>query len=178
VGFKVGDKVIYPNHGIGVVEAINQRVFDGSQLEFYQVRLHENNVVVNVAVDKADEIGIRGLIKTNEGEKLLKLLSANFTTPPSDWKDRFKEFSEKMRTGDIFSVAEILKHLTYLSQSKPLSFREKRMLERARFLVVTELAMVSNKAEDKVSEVVETALKKACLKHEEEAAARVATAAV
>ncbi len=178
MGFKVGDKVIYPNHGIGMVTAINKMTFDGQMIEFYQLRLQENNTTVNVPIAKIDEIGIRPLIRTLDCDKLLKLLAANFATPPSDWKDRFKEFSEKMRTGDIFSVAEILKHLTYLSQFKPLSFREKRMLERARFLVISEIAMVSNKTEDKVSEIVEQALKKACVKHEKAAAARAATATV
>ncbi len=182
MGFKVGDKVIYPNHGIGVVEAIKQMVFDGTTMEFYQMRLQENNTVVNVPFNKVDEIGIRSPIKTLDCEKLVKLLAANFVAPPSDWKDRFKEFSEKMRTGDIFSVAEILKHLTYLSQLKPLSFREKRMLERARFLVVSELSMASNRTEDKVVEAVEQALKKAFVKFEKKnekaASAQAVTAAV
>lgn len=182
VGFKVGDKVIYPNHGIGIVEAVKQMVFDGTQMEFYQLRLQENNTVVNVPFNKVDEIGIRSPIRTLDCEKLLKLLAANFVAPPSDWKDRFKEFSEKMRTGDIFSVAEILKHLTYLSQLKPLSFREKRMLERARYLVISELSMASSKQQDKVEEAVEMALKKAFIKfdkkNEKAAAAQAVTAAV
>lgn len=178
MGFNVGDKVIYPNHGIGVVEAITKQVFDGSPLEFYKLRLQENNSTVNVPFGKVDEIGIRPLIRGLECDRLLKLLSENFTTPPSDWKDRFKEFSDKMRTGDIFSVAEILKHLTYLNQGKPLSFREKRMLERARFLVVSELAMVLNKSQDKATELVESALKKAYVKHEKAVPGRAATAAV
>ena len=81
-------------------------------------------------------------------------------------QDRFKDFSDKMRTGNIFSVAEILKNLTYLSQLKPLSFREKRMLERARFLVVSELAIASKRAELQIGEVVDMALRKACMKHD------------
>jgi Transcriptional regulators, similar to M. xanthus CarD len=141
VGFKVGDKVIYPNHGIGVIEVIKRMEFDGVEMEFYQLRLSGNNTTVNVPVDKVQSIGIRTPIKTVDGEKLLKLLATNFVAPPSDWKDRFKEFSEKMRSGDIFSVAEILKHLTYLGSLKPLSFREKRLLERARYLVISELTM-------------------------------------
>lgn len=171
--------MIYPNHGIGVVEALCHKVFEGTSIEFYQLRLQENSTVVSVPVTKVEEVGIRSLINTPDCEKLLRQLAANFSTPPSDWKDRFKEFSDKMRTGDIFSVAEILKHLTYLSQFKPLSFREKRMLERAKFLVVSEVAMVSNKTEIKVNEIVEGALKKACVKHEKASAAgRAATAAV
>jgi CarD family transcriptional regulator len=97
---------------------------------------------------------------------LLKNLGDDFTAAPHDWKDRFKEFSEKMRTGDIFEVADVLKHLTYLSHSKPLSFREQRMLERARYLVVSELAAVCRQPECNVEPRVEQALTRACAKHE------------
>ncbi len=179
VGFKVGDKVIYPNHGIGVIEVIKRMEFDGVEMEFYQLRLSGNNTTVNVPVDKVQSIGIRTPIKTVDGEKLLKLLATNFVAPPSDWKDRFKEFSEKMRSGDIFSVAEILKHLTYLGSLKPLSFREKRLLERARYLVISELTMASGKPQDKVEEAVEQALQKAFIKFEKKnGKASAASAAV
>ncbi len=179
MGFKVGDKVIYPNHGIGVIEVIKRMEFDGVEMEFYQLRLSGNNTTVNVPVNKVQAIGIRTPIKTVDGEKLLKLLATNFVAPPSDWKDRFKEFSEKMRSGDIFSVAEILKHLTYLGSLKPLSFREKRLLERARYLVISELTMASGKPQEKVEEAVEQALQKAFIKFEKKnGKASAASAAV
>jgi CarD family transcriptional regulator len=179
VGFKVGDKVIYPNHGIGVIETIKRMEFDGVEMEFYQLRLCASNTTINVPVDKVESIGIRTPIKTVDGEKLLKLLATNFVAPPSDWKDRFKEFSEKMRSGDIFSVAEILKHLTYLGSLKPLSFREKRLLERARYLVISELTMASGKPQEKVEEAVEQALQKAFVKFEKKnGKASAASAAV
>ena len=97
---------------------------------------------------------------------LFKALADDFTSPANDWKDRFKEFSEKMRTGDIFEVANVLKHLTYLSHIKPLSFREQRMLERSRYLVVSELAAVCRQAECQVEPRVDQALAKACNKHD------------
>jgi CarD family transcriptional regulator len=97
---------------------------------------------------------------------LLKALADDFSSPANDWKDRFKDFSEKMRTGDIFEVADVLKHLTYLSHLKPLSFREQRMLERARYLVVSELAAVCRQPECNVEPRVEQALARACNKHE------------
>ena len=112
--------------------------------EFYMLRLVASDSVVMVPVVNADEVGLRSPIKSKECEKLLKLLAEDFSAPPADWKDRYKEFLEKMRTGDVFTVAEVLKTLTYLSNRKPLSFREKRMLERARFLVISEVAQTSN----------------------------------
>lgn len=162
MGFKVGEKVVYPNHGIGVIQEITVR----ESVEFYKLVLMEGgDSHVHVPVAKADEVGLRPPIKSKECERLMKLLSENFAAPPSDWKDRYKEFLEKMRTGDIFTVAEVLKTLTYLSLRKPLSFREKRLLERARFLVVSEIAMVGRKPIATIEVVVDEALTKACSKH-------------
>jgi CarD family transcriptional regulator len=165
VGFKVGQKVVYPNHGIGIIEQIEQKQIGSTVLPFYTLRLASTNSVVLVPVDNAREVGLRSPISAAEGEMLLKNLADDFASPPTDWKDRFKEFSEKMRTGDIFAVAEVLKTLTYLSQFKPLSFREQRMLERARYLVISELSTVCRKPECDIVQRVDEALAAACAKH-------------
>jgi len=179
VGFKVGQKVVYPNHGIGTIEQIEQKQIGASLLPFYTLRLAATNSVVLVPVSNADEVGLRSPITSGECEMLLKHLSDDFTNAASDWKDRFKEFTEKMRTGDIFAVAEVLKNLTYLSHSKPLSFREQRMLERARYLVISELAAVCRQPECNVERRVVEALARACARHERRPArARVAAGAV
>jgi len=164
--FKVGEKVVYPNHGVATIEDITARHIEGIENYFYHLRLSATNSVVMVPINNAKQVGLREPIAMNDCDNLLKMLGDNFSEPPSDWKDRFKDFSDKMRTGDIFSVAEILKNLTYLSKAKPLSFREKRMLERARFLVVSELAIVSMSSEKEVNEKVDLSLNKACVKHE------------
>lgn len=164
--FKVGEKVVYPNHGIGTIEQISSKHIQGMDSPFYHLRLSSTNSVVLVPINNAQQVGLRCPIERSDCEKLWKLLSDNFSDPPTDWKDRFKDFSDKMRTGDIFSVAEILKNLTYLSQLKPLSFREKRMLERARFLVVSELAIASRSTEFQVSELLDQSLHRACTKHD------------
>jgi CarD family transcriptional regulator len=108
---------------------------------------------------------------------LFKHLADDFRGAAGDWKDRFKEFTEKMRTGDIFEVAEVLKNLTYLSHVKPLSFREQRMLERARYLVISELAAVCRKPECNISPRVEEALSRACARHASRPAGRAARVA-
>jgi CarD family transcriptional regulator len=166
VGFKVGQKVVYPNHGIGTIEQIEQKQIGASLLPFYTLRLAANNSLVLVPVPNATEVGLRAPISSGECEMLFKALADDFTSPANDWKDRFKEFSEKMRTGDIFEVAGVLKHLTYLSHIKPLSFREQRMLERSRYLVVSELAAVCRLAECQIEPRVDQALARACTKHE------------
>lgn len=166
MGFKVGQKVVYPNHGIGTIERIEQKQIGASCLPFYTLRLAQTNSVVLVPVANAGEVGLRSPITSGECDMLLKHLSDDFRGAAHDWKDRFKEFSDKMRTGDVFAVADVLKNLTYLSHSKPLSFREQRMLERARYLVVSELAAVCRQPECNVEPRVSEALARACARHE------------
>jgi CarD family transcriptional regulator len=166
VGFRIGQKVVYPNHGIGTIEQIEQKQIGAALLPFYTLRLAANNSLVLVPVPNATEVGLRAPITSGECEMLLKALADDFSSPANDWKDRFKEFSEKMRTGDIFEVADVLKHLTYLSHSKPLSFREQRMLERSRYLVISELAAVCRQPECNITPRVEDALTRACSKHD------------
>lgn len=165
MAFKVGEKVVYPNHGVGVIEGISNYTVQGSVSRFYTLRLTATNSTVMVPMDNVCEVGLRNPITAAECDRLLKNLATNFSDPPTDWKNRYKDFLEKMRTGDVFSVAEVLKTLTYLNQLKPLSFREKRMLERARFLVVSELAIACRKPETLVGPMVDEALRKACAKH-------------
>ena len=179
MGFKVGQKVVYPNHGIGTIEQIEQKQIGATALPFYTLRLAATNSVVLVPVANANEVGLRSPISSGECEMLLKNLADDFSSPAHDWKDRFKDFSEKMRTGDIFEVADVLKNLTFLSHIKPLSVREQRMLERARYLVVSELAAVCRQSECSVEPRVDEALARACARHDRRPArARVAAGAV
>jgi len=166
VGFKVGQKVVYPNHGIGTIEQIEQKQIGATLLPFYTLRLAANNSLVLVPVPNATEVGLRAPISSGECEMLFKVLADDFSSPANDWKDRFKEFSEKMRTGDIFEVAGVLKHLNYLSHIKPLSFREQRMFERSRYLVVSELAAVCRQPEGSIDPRVDQALAHACTRHD------------
>jgi CarD family transcriptional regulator len=178
VGFRIGQKVVYPNHGIGTIEQIEQKQIGATLLPFYTLRLAANNSLVLVPVPNASEVGLRAPISSGECELLLKTLADDFSSPANDWKDRFKDFSEKMRTGDIFEVANVLKHLTYLSHTKPLSFREQRMLERSRYLVISELAAVCRRPECDVTPRVEDALARACVKHDKRPAKVSAAGAV
>jgi CarD family transcriptional regulator len=177
VGFKVGQKVVYPNHGIGTIEQIEQKQIGAVALPFYTLRLAATNSLVLVPVSNAAEVGLRRPISTGECDALFVALSGDFVTPANDWKDRFKDFSDKMRTGNIFEVAAVLKHLHYLSQIKPLSFREQRMLERSRYLVVSELAAVCRQPECNIEPRVDLALEQARTRHGVRAEGRVRVAA-
>ncbi|MEW5974457.1 MAG: CarD family transcriptional regulator [Acidobacteriota bacterium] len=158
MNFSVGERVVYPNHGVGVIEEISQRELTGRKEAFYLLRILSNGVTVMIPQNNADEIGLRRLIKREEVSKLLDQLGSSKVSNHSDWKNRFKENSDKMRTGCIFQVAEVLKGLSHLSHDRVLSFREKRMLDKARYLLVSEVAVVENVPEAKAEEIVDRAL--------------------
>ncbi|MDQ4123941.1 MAG: CarD family transcriptional regulator [Acidobacteriota bacterium] len=166
MSFKVGQKVVYPNHGVGVIETIEQKQIGAAQLSFYALRLYFNNSLILVPVQNADEVGLRTPISVNDCDRLLNYLSEDFSKISCDWKTRFREFSEKVKSGEVFEVADVLKKLTYLSRLKPLSFREQRLYEKSHYLIVSELAAVCRKKECEIEPRVEKALDDACLKHQ------------
>jgi len=159
VAFEIGDKVIYPNHGLGVIERIETKTIMGMTCGFYQLRM-ANETTVFVPVDNVDGVGLRRAITDEEVERLFSLLSDGNIDSHQNWKGRFKDNSDRMRTGSIYDVVEVLKSLTFLSRSKSLSFREKRMLDRAKFLVVSEITEVlaerGEDVEQRVDEALET----------------------
>ena len=160
--FEIGDKVVYPNHGVGIIEKISNRLVSGKFERFYLLRICSNDILVMVPTANAGDVGLRKIIEKKDVDHLLSFLTSNQFFSQRDWKDRFKENSEKMRSGSIFHVAEVFKNLVYLSRVKPLSFREKRMLDRARFLLISELSTVMNLKELEVEERIDKAVTKAC----------------
>jgi len=159
VAFDIGDKVIYPNHGLGIVERIESKTIMGTTCGFYQLRM-ANETTVFVPVDNVDGVGLRRAISDQEVEELFNLLGDGKIESHQNWKGRFKDNSDRMRTGSIYDVVEVLKGLTFLSKSKSLSFREKRMLDRAKFLVVSEISEVMNEKSPQIDDRVEKALER------------------
>lgn len=158
MNFSVGEKVIYPNHGVGVIERINQREVSGRQESFYQLKIVSNSMMVMIPTSNVGDVGLRKLIKKDVVNQVLEHLKKSAVTCSADWKNRFKENSEKMRTGCIFDVADVFKSLHGLSHTRILSFREKKMLDRARYLLISEVATVWNVPEGKVEELIDRAL--------------------
>jgi CarD family transcriptional regulator len=160
LNFHIGDKVVYPNHGVGVIEQISSRSIGATIEKFYLLHIKASSLRVMVPCGNAVSVGLRRVVRNGEIQKILDLLSVGESNGNGDWKDRFKENSERMRTGSLLEVAGVLKSLIALHQQKPLSFREKKMLERARYLLVSELAMARNCEEAKVEELLTAALAK------------------
>src|SRR6186713_1536764 len=160
VNFQVGDKVIYPNHGLGIVERVEEKTILGTTCGFFHLRIVANDTTVLVPVANVDGVGLRKAITDEEVERLFNLLSDGKIDNHQNWKGRFKDNSDKMRTGSIYDMADVLKSLTFLSKSKSLSFREKRMLDRAKALIISEISEVIREKAIAVEERVDQALEK------------------
>ena len=131
------------------------------------LNIKASSLKVMVPFQNVASVGLRRVVKNGDVLKILDYLTNGKCDNHNDWKYRFKENSEKMRTGDLLDVAEVLKSLLLLNQSKPLSFREKKMLERARYLLVSELALAKNVAEPEVEELLTKTLARTKLKFPE-----------
>jgi len=161
--FKLGEKVVYPNHGVGLIEQISYGYVNGRSERFYMLRIVASGLKVMVPQTNIENVGLRPVIRAHEAGAVLSYLEKGRSASHHDWKHRFKENSDRMRTGSLMEVAAVLKGLVALSRSKPLSFREKKMLERAKHLLVTELATVRNTTEQTVETNIVRALAKAKL---------------
>lgn len=169
--FAIGDKVVYPNHGVGVIEQISSRTIGPNVERFYLLKIKSSSLKVMVPFNNVASVGLRRVVKNQEIQKIVDFLTDGNCENHADWKYRFKENSEKMRTGSLLEVAIVLKGLLLLAQTKPLSFREKKMLERARYLLVSELAMAKNCDEVVVEQMLSKALSKSKLRFPEAAIA-------
>ena len=158
VDFKVGDKVVYPNHGVGVIEEVAKRTIGEVSSSFYCLRILSTDSTVMVPVGNTTVVGLRKVLTKRQVTKVLKTLKEGEVATYDDWKGRFQANSDKMRTGDIAAVAEVLKSLTILNEIKPLSYRERKMLDRARFLLVSELSEAAGKTPDAMEKQIDTSL--------------------
>jgi len=161
--FQLGEKVVYPNHGVGTIENISVRAF-GLQMErFYLLKLQANSLTVMVPFSHVQNVGLRKVTKNGEVARVLEFLSGGRCKRCSDWKDRFRENSEKMQSGSLLDVAQVMKSLLIQQLDKPLSFREKKMLDRARHMLITEFSISRNLPTASAGELLELALQKSDL---------------
>lgn len=140
--FQVGERVVYPNHGVGEIEEENVFNFGGENVRFFTVRIVTSKSSVKVPANNAEAVGLRHLCTKEEIEGVFAYLRGPHVVRYDDWKERFKQNSDLMRTGKLTDMATVLKNLYLVSQVKPLSFREKRMYERAIQLITSEIAEV------------------------------------
>jgi CarD family transcriptional regulator, regulator of rRNA transcription len=158
VEFKIGDKVVYPNHGLGVIEQIEKRLVGDRDEEFLRLRIVSNDSMVMVPRGNTTSVGLRRVTTKKEIEQVYDALRDSTVRVFDDWKGRFQENSDKMRTGSIAEVALVFKSLTHLAQQKNLSYRERRMLDKAKYLLVSEIAEVEKLPSDQVEVKIDRAV--------------------
>lgn len=167
--YKVGDKVVYPNHGVALIEEVSKVSVDEHAAKCYRLRVAANKTIVMVPTNKTEDVGMRRVIDEKEAKRLMRQLRAPDVSTGRDWKERFQENAARMQTGSIRDVADVMKSLTVLQQQKDLSDREKRMLEKARYLLVSEMAaaedLTDEKVEDKIDKALGTLIKKLATDH-------------
>jgi CarD family transcriptional regulator len=154
--FKVGDRAVYPAHGVGVIDAIESKNISGTDQKFYILRLLSNGMTIMIPTDNADHVGLRGIVTDREVTRVYKILKEKAI--PSDsqtWNRRYREYMEKIRTGSVFEVAAVLRDLLLLRLGKDLSFGERRMLDMAKGLLVKELSVAQKSTEEHIEKHIE-----------------------
>lgn len=152
--FNVGDKIVYPMHGAGTIDAIEEKDILGEKQNYYIIKM-PGEVKVMVPISKASDIGVRSIIDKTEAGKVLEVLEANETEMSNNWNKRYKENMEKMKSGSIYEVADVVRNLSYKQKEKGLSTGEKKMLNNAKQILVSELVLAEHASENEVENLVE-----------------------
>ena len=153
--FKIGDKIVYPMHGAGVIETIEERSILDEKQSYYIIKM-PGEVKVMVPTAKAEEIGVRNIIDRETAGKVINVLEQDSTEMSMKWNKRYRDNVEKMKSGDIFEVADIVRNLSFKQKDKGLSTTEKKMLLNAKQILVSELVLVESKEKEEVEALVDT----------------------
>ena len=156
VTFRVGDKAVYPAHGVAEITGIESKEIGGTKLSFYILRIMENGMRIMVPMKKVAQVGLRAVASKTEVKEVYDILkSREVSVEGQTWNRRYREYMEKIKTGSVFEVAEVLRDLSILKSDKDLSFGERKMLDTARSLLVKELAVAKNAKEEKIQRELE-----------------------
>jgi len=155
--FKVGEKVVYPAHGVGVIEEVQSRKHSGTEIQFYTLRIIDTDMKIMIPTAKADAVGLRRVIGKEMVSKVYMVLrEKRVRVDQATWNRRYREYTEKIKTGSVLEIAAVLRDLFMLKGDKELSFGERKMLDTARNLLVKELAIAKAHSEDKIMEELRT----------------------
>ena len=158
MGFKVGDRVVYPHHGAAVIKKKETRVVNDEKVDYFVLQMAHGDLTLSVPVNKADEVGMRPPISVEDLEDVLRLLGKRDVREPSNWSRRFKNHQEKLKSGDVYQVAEVVRNLALRESARGLSAGEKSMLERARVILASELSIAWNVPEEEALDRLGNAL--------------------
>lgn len=153
--FKVGDNAVYPGYGVGEISSIETKEIMGTQHTFYTIRILDSGMKIMVPKKNAQTVGLRPIITRTEAEGVIEVLKrTDVKIDNQTWNRRYREYMEKIKTGSVFEIAEVLRDLFLLKVDKELSFGERKMLDTARSLLIKELALATNSAEENIENEV------------------------
>lgn len=151
--FKVGEKVVYPAHGVGVIDSIENKVVSGTERQFYMLRILDSDMTIMIPTENVDSVGLRRVIGKDMVNKVYKILrEKKVEIDQQTWNRRYREYTEKIKTGSVLEIAKVLRDLFVLKGDKELSFGERKMLDTARNLLVKELSIARSHPEEKIME--------------------------
>jgi CarD family transcriptional regulator len=151
--FKIGDMAVYPAHGVGVIERIETQEISGFQQDFYVMRILENDMIIMIPTHNVNNVGLREIIAQQEVPKLYTILKKrDVAIDNQTWNRRYREYTDKIKTGSVFEVAEVYRDLLMLKVEKELSFGERKMLDTARNLLVKEISLAKKVEEEQVEQ--------------------------
>ena len=149
--FNVGDLAVYPAHGVGVIENIESQDISGCRQDFYVMRILDNNMIIMIPTQNVNNVGLREIIGQNEVPKLYSILKKrDVIIDNQTWNRRYREYTDKIKTGSVFEVAEVYRDLLILKVEKDLSFGERKMLDTARGLLVKEISLAKKVEEEQI----------------------------
>jgi CarD family transcriptional regulator len=156
--FKVGDLAVYPAHGVGVIERIENRKISGCQENFFVMRILENNMIIMIPSSNAENVGLRQIIDQNEVLKVYSILKERDMSVDDNqtWNRRYRDYMDKIKSGSVFEIAEVYRDLSTIQQDKELSFGERKMLDTARSLLVKEISLAKNMKEEDVERDIQS----------------------
>jgi CarD family transcriptional regulator len=161
----IGQKVAYPSQGVCLVEDIEKKTIGQTSMKFYALRVLSDNSIILVPMANAENVGIRPIISPIQCNALIERLSTDFEAVSCDWKTRSRGFTEQLQSGDVFEAADVLKKLTFLSHEKKLSFREQTLLDKSKFLIVSEIINSNSADEAALRDEIDRLVEVACRKH-------------
>jgi len=160
LSFKIGDKAVYPAHGVGQVTGIEKKEIGGQNLLFYVLKILSNDMTILVPSDAAEKVGMRQVIQKKEVKGVMSILKGrDVEIDHQTWNRRYREYMEKIKTGSVYEIAEVIRDLYILQDDKELSFGERKMLDMARSLLVKELSIARKKKEDEIEKELDKIFK-------------------
>ena len=158
MSFQVGDTVVYPHHGAATVQEVNTRKIKGEETVFLKLEVSHGDLTIEVPAENCDLVGVRDVVNAEGLEKVFEVLRAEVAEEPTNWSRRYKANLEKFQSGDVIKVAEVVRDLWRREQDRGLSTGEKRMLAKARQVLVSQLALAKEKEEDEAEAMLDEVL--------------------